>query len=169
MYLDANGQVRKHEPLTTGQAYKDEQPAWSPTGEWIAVASQSLGADTNPWEIWLIDPDNGQNRRQVTKNGMRSSAARWSPDGERLVFALGHEEAEDICIVNKDGTGPVCHRTPWKEDLPSWSPDGNWIAFDRFVDDKDRTEVFIMRPDFTDERRLTYNSADDWGPMWVPQ
>jgi hypothetical protein len=170
MYLDASGRVRDHKPLTSGDPYKDEQPAWSPTrtDEWIAVASQRLGADTNPWEIWLIDPDNGQNRRQVTRNGMRSGAAMWSPDGKRLVFTLGQEEAKDICIINKDGTGQVCHLTPWKEDLPSWSPDGNWIAFHRIVNDTYRTEIFIMRSDFSDERRLTYNQADDWGPVWVP-
>ena len=165
--MDVNGQNKS--PLTSGRDYKDEQPVWSPTGDWIAIASQKIGNDANPWEIWLIDPETGERQVQVTANKGFSRSHWWSPDGTQLVFARGQEEAEDICIINWDGTGQVCRRTLEKEDLPTWSPDGNWIAFHRIVGDTYRTEIFVMRSDFTDERRLTYNTADDWGPMWMPQ
>lgn len=163
--MDSDG--RNPEPLTSGEIYKDEQPAWSPSGDWIAITSQRLGSDA--WEIWLVDPNDGENRRPVTKNGMVNRAPAWSPDGRRLVYARGPEEVEDICIINRNGTGEQCLPTPWKEDYPSWSPHGGWIAFDRYVDATFRTEVFVMRDDLTEPVRLTYNEADDWGPVWVSQ
>ena len=163
--MDAEGEIP--EALTSGETFKDEQPAWSPTGEWIAVVSQRIGS--KPWEIWLVDPGDGENRRQVTRNAMVNQAPSWSPDGKRLVYARGFEEAEDICIINWDGTGERCARTPWKENYPSWSPDGEWIAFDRYLDGTYRTEIYLMRADLSEEYyRLTYNEADDWGPVWVP-
>ncbi|HSR34716.1 MAG TPA: pentapeptide repeat-containing protein [Anaerolineae bacterium] len=163
--MDSDG--RNPEPLTSGEIYKDEQPAWSPSGDWIAITSQRLGSDA--WEIWLVDPNDGENRRPVTKNGMVNRAPAWSPDGRRLVYARGPGEVEDICIINRNGTGEQCLPTPWKEDYPSWSPHGGWIAFDRYVDATFRTEVFVMRDDLTEPVRLTYNEADDWGPVWVSQ
>jgi TolB protein len=155
------------EALTSGKVFKDEQPAWSPDGKWIAVVSQQQGSDA--WEIWLVDPNDGENRRPVTKNGMVNSAPAWSPDGRRLVYARGFEEAEDICIINRNGTGERCLPTPWNENYPTWSPEGDWIAFDRYLDATNRTEIFVMRADFAKEVRLTYNESDDWGPVWVSE
>jgi TolB protein len=163
--MDADGLV--HELLTLGQTFKDQQPAWSPDGDWIAVTSQQEGS--NAWEIWLVDPDDGENRRPVTRNGMVNSAPAWSPDGKWLVYARGPEEVEDICIINRNGAGERCLTTPWKENYPTWSPDGDWIAFDRYLDATFRTEIFVMQADFAQEIRLTYNKADDWGPVWVSE
>ena len=163
--MDSDG--RRPEPLTSGKTFKDQQPAWSPNGDWIAVTSQQQGS--NAWEIWLVDPDDGENRRPVTRNGMVNWAPAWSPDGKRLVYARGAEEVEDICIINWNGAGERCLTTPWKENYPTWSPDGDWIAFDRYLDATFRTEIFVMRADFTEQTRLTFNKADDWGAVWVSE
>lgn len=169
--MDADGGNKI--PLTSGRGYKDEQPAWSPTGEWIATSSQPSGSSA--WELFLINSNDGGQRRQITDTGGANRAPAWSPDGTRLAFARGKGspepswtfESSDICIINSNGTSERCRQTPWPEDLPSWSPDGNWIVFHRWVDATYRTEIFIVRADFGEERRVTYNEADDWGPVWV--
>jgi TolB protein len=44
---------------------------------------------------------------------------------------------------------------------PRWSPDGRWIAYDN-------ADIFIMRPDGTDNRNLTESERYDTTPSWSP-
>jgi TolB protein len=52
----------------------------------------------------------------------------------------------------------------------SFSPDGKWIAFTAYTDvankDQASCEIYIMRVDGTDRRRLTENSYCDYQPRW---
>jgi len=49
---------------------------------------------------------------------------------------------------------------------PSWSPDGQWIAF--LSSEDGRFEIYKMRLDGSEVTRLTFNHADDWSPAWSP-
>lgn len=54
---------------------------------------------------------------------------------------------------------------------PSISPDSRWIAFTSYRDrygDEDGCEIYIMRTDGTDLRRLTNNDYCDRQPRWGP-
>ena len=47
---------------------------------------------------------------------------------------------------------------------PTWSPDGNWIAFTTNRDGNQ--EIYIMRRDGSELRNLTSNAASDFAPTW---
>lgn len=61
------------------------QPAWSPTGEWIAYSSDQSGN----WDIWVIAPTGGT-PVQVTHNMLMATAPSWSADGASLSFMTLH-------------------------------------------------------------------------------
>ncbi|WP_340113576.1 hypothetical protein [Maribellus mangrovi] len=73
-------------------------PAWSPTDDRIAFASNTSGDLQNSSEIILIDPD-GNNAETLVKfdeqsvnEGLNSiSSICWSPDGTKIAFSISDE------------------------------------------------------------------------------
>jgi TolB protein len=60
--------------------------------------------------------------------------------------------------MNADGTGQTrLTNNPSWDDSPSWSPDGNKIAFDSARDGNG--EIYIMNADGTGQTRLTNNPS----------
>ncbi len=66
----------------------------------------------------------GSGQRRLTRNGARSVAPAWSPDGQRIAF----ERLGDVYVIDADGTGE--RRLSQIGTHPSWSPDGQKIAFE---------------------------------------
>jgi len=147
--------------LTTG-ASNNIDPVWSPDGTQIAFASDRSGVVKH----YVIDAD-GTNVRLlpdgVAEHGGRSS---WSPDGRWLAFYAGPRDDRDLYLVATDGSGEARRLTAGGRNLaPSFSPDGKWLAFTSYRDGDD-AEIFIMRPDGSDVRQVTFNERPDWQPRW---
>jgi Tol biopolymer transport system component len=152
MNADGSGQRK----LTDGFS-----PAWSPDGSLIAFA----GPKGTTGIITLIRPD-GTGLRQLphTEGGEYPS---WSPDGTQIAFNSNLSGDHVMYIVQADGSTVVDLSAVGEGWQVDWSPDGSLILFTSHRDHPDNyTDVYVMRTDGSDIRRLTdlraYTAA--WSP-----
>jgi len=110
--------------------------------------------------VWTFDLEAGGPPRRVSDFGGVTS---WSPDGRQLIVVKWFNPPEpehphhETWRIDLDGSKPVRLPIPETDEVNDWSPDGRW-----FVTVSDRHEprgrgyqLYLMRPDGTDQRRLT--------------
>ena len=131
-------------------------------------------------DIFVMDAD-GTNRTNITQNPRAYNCTpSWSPNGNKIAYAafsnvdrVGPWNANlDIFVMNVDGTNPVrlTEDARWNW-LPSWSPDGKRIAFERATHEPDPTTtyIYLRNADGTGLVNLTQiPGVGEWDPSWKP-
>lgn len=149
--IESNGQgVRR---LTNAEG-ADEDPAWSPDGQKIAFDSDRDNPDGGA-DLYVMNAD-GSDQHNLTNTGAVSEVrAAWSPDGARIAFWRFNQGVDSIVVINADGTGERTLTGPREHVAdPAWSPDGEWIAYIRETDNLDSPEIWVMRSDGSQKRKL---------------
>jgi TolB protein len=138
----------------------DFSPAYSPDGKTIAFTSGFREGVIRA--IYLVDAD-GANIRRLTPPGLEAWGPDWSPDGGKIVFSTHSESAsfggldEEIWVINANGSKPTRltnnnqhfkgYFTGPHDLLPSWSPQGDAIVFERDAPDYSSSALYVMNPD----------------------
>jgi TolB protein len=139
-------------------------PTWSPDGTQILFASDAGGAN----QLYIINAD-GTGLRQVSHLPALRGRSDWSPQ-DLIVTYSGEPWAREIFAMGTDGSGQrQISPAGGNSQGPSLSPDGAWVAFTAYFDnfgDIHGCEIYIMRVDGTDLRRLTNNDYCDYQPRW---
>ena len=110
-------------------------PVAAPGEPWIAYEHDVRDRD----EIYLVRPD-GTDGHSLAADvpGITQMHADWSPDGNRIVFAVKAVDGlQDLWMVGADGTGAqmildCSGDCVWFDD-PAWSPDGASVLFARMA------------------------------------
>jgi Tol biopolymer transport system component len=103
----------------------------------------------------------------------------WSPDGRRLLFRrfLGPAEQDmavgDLEVAWAAGSqertvyrgGPSCDGA---SSQPAWSPDGQWIAFERTPGSTCKHRLYLIRADGTHPHQMTGGTYPAWSPSGKP-
>lgn len=104
----------------------DSNPEISPDGRRLAFISERLGGR----RVWVSGSDGAKPLDIAKGGGSFPTPARWSPDGNQIVFECQNEGNDDVCIAPASGgTARRLTRYPARDAFPSWSRDGKWIYF----------------------------------------
>ncbi|MFQ5590380.1 MAG: TolB family protein [Phycisphaerae bacterium] len=160
--------------------------AWNEVTDEIVFASDRQGSD----DIWAIRPD-GSGLRRVTDHDPAAQdhppywiEPVWSPDGQWVVFEADIQAASEtdqrgtIYKVRSDGTELTQLTRRLGEDvddrLPNWSPDGEYILFQRRLPhdqatDGDNWDIYVIDTDGDGLLNVSnagnkFNTDNSWSP-----
>jgi TolB protein len=162
MVMDRNGENAGNIPQISGW-----DPTWSPDGKQILYAAGPDGGV----QLFVVDR-NGNGLHQVSNLPAIRGRSDWSPDGQMIVTYSGQTWHREVYIMNADGSNSR-QLTPsgGNSQGPSFSLDGKWVAFTAYFDkygDDHGCEIYVIRIDGSDLRRLTNNDYCDYQPRWGP-
>ena len=143
-------------------------PTWSPDGKYILFASDM---EDGVIQLFRIGID-GRELHRVSNLPAIRGRSDWSPDGQFIVTYSGAPWNHEVYIMGVDGLNArVLSPAGGNSQGPSFSPDGQWVTFTSYYDHPGQDngcEIYIMRVDGTDLRRLTNNDYCDYQPRWGP-
>jgi serine/threonine-protein kinase len=172
----ASGFARKLAQLSFGEGL-EEWPAWSPDGTSLAYV-----AEVDGYRQLFVRPMPGGGERQLTHGRRDHIQPAWSPDGARIAFVRGATATGKLEPSEADGyyfEGAEL----WTLELdsgdetklsdnafnPSYSPDGQRLAFDALLAGGQR--VWVSDPRGRNPRQVTSDSSEavvHTQPRWSP-
>jgi Tol biopolymer transport system component len=176
-------------------AIRNDRIAFDLAGEAAPVVEDPEGMGIADQDIWTVNPD-GSDPVNLTANPSEwDETPAWSPDGERIAFVNTDPVADQpnlagrIYFMDHDGCDGIEISPPGGESVvaPSWSPDGQRIAFwstsdsDIFLANADGSGTpkqlsipgfsgSVARPEWSpDGGRIAFQGAgeDTWADIYV--
>ncbi len=159
-------------------ARDEADPSRSPKGGRFAYVTDRRG----PQEIWISSDDGTIEKPVVTSTTFQDgktfllSRVAFAPDGQRLAYQRRNEEGYLLWISPVEG-GPAVQPIPRSlasyQDAPTWSPNGDWIAF-MYGNHDGRWRLGKIRPGAQGEittirENVNFPSNPAWSPdgQWI--
>ncbi len=153
-----HGNIRN---ITQTSTAREEYPAWSPDGKWVAYVTDVTGES----EV-AIKPSDGSGKEEIlteSKNG-HYYKPRWAPGSDKLAFSdnektLWYLNVKDKKLVKVDNS-----KRNEIQDF-TWSPDGLWITYTK-VSDNNLGDIYLYS--LNDDKAINISSEmnDDYEPVF---
>ena len=167
MAADGSAQHR-----VSGSDVQDTQPGWSPDGQQLVFRRTPRGGGNPAGDVWIMRADGTDVRPVILSATADERYPVLSPDGTRIAFTSNRDGNDyEIYVAGADGSNPrALTDHPGYDSAPSWSPDGQQIAFERgaVLDDDPSKDIWVMAADGTGQHQLTATAGVDEGPAWAP-
>ena len=112
-------------------------------------------------QIATIKPD-GSGFQAIVDDGINNGFPSWSPDGKKIVY----RRAKQLVIRTlADGKTTALTDGSHYDNFPAWAPNGSVILFTSDRSDG-RFELYTIRPDGTDLKRLTNVPGSNAHAAW---
>ncbi|MGE3166154.1 MAG: TolB family protein [Planctomycetota bacterium] len=189
LYVAAHLEDRSPKRLSDEEV-AEIHPRWSPDGR--SLVYSRLSPVSGQWEVWIRDLEGAARRiteglfPEIHPDGDRVVFQRPRRRGDMWysIWTVALDGTRETEIVSGQHHG-VTH--------PSWSADGQWIVYSTASGDgfeagargtppggsgartvgRDEAgttrgrDLYMIRVDGLHERRLTFQDAPEWGPVWA--
>jgi TolB protein len=143
-------------------------PTWAPSGKEIAFSSSR----SNDPEIWISDVNGAIARRITSLRGPDVSPTYNPKTGEQIAWISGRTGLPQLYIMNADGSGITRLTDGGYATSPSWSPNGQFIAFawDRKYGPgaPGGQDIYVMEVATKKWIQLTHDGGRCDFPSWSP-
>jgi len=145
-------------------------PSWYPGGTSVAVM------DADELSIKRIDFNDSVVTTLTNSSQVLAGMSNVSPDGKWIAFAgqenVGQEYNQannSIWLITDEGDVRTLEIDPAQGRAPSWSPDGQWLAFESDRGNSDGLyAIFVIHRDGTRLRRISSYEISANHPVWSP-
>jgi TolB protein len=143
-------------------------PAWSPDGVKLAFSSSRSG---DP-EIYVIDQSGGNLHRITTSKGPDVSPVWNRKTGSQIAWVSGRTGLPQIYLMGSDGTNVQQMTDQGYAVSPSWSPNGQFLAFSWMrhygPGAPGSEDIYIMDIVSKQFVQLTHDGGRNDFPSWSP-
>ncbi|MCS6835615.1 MAG: hypothetical protein NZ750_06330 [Anaerolineae bacterium] len=144
--------------------------AWDKDGRRLLVSWQPMPETGLSRGLYWLSAENGD-LSLLAANLRKHYGLRLSPDGRQAVsYAVQDGTGYDLFLIDlEDGSERALLATAADETSPSWSSDGQWIAYQH--NEGGQSEVFVVSAvsaEGQQRRNLTRHPALDASPAWSP-
>lgn len=145
-------------------------PYWSPDGSELIIRTETPRSEgAVDGYIFKVNGDGSDLVNLSAVSGSTGDAMpAWSPDGGEIAFASTRpgDSYPRLYVMGADGTRPrLVAPLDFEAQYPTWSTTGS-IAFSGVVDRN--FEIYSIRPDGSELRRLTDDPSGDNWPTYSP-
>jgi len=146
----------------TKDAVDHQSPRWSPDANLLLYYSPA-DKDGAQGAVWAVPALGGSPRRVLASLG----GADISRDGRVTCFSLVNGQIHLVhSALDGSDVRTIASLRAGYHQYPRWSPDGNWIAFQR--GDGVRYDMFVVSSRGGEPRQLTHDRNIMSGLAWLP-